>query len=957
MGALAYGEQAHHFDHVADNQEPIQALWTMGISGDLPLFVLVCDGVADWTLVSQVLKAHAHYRMSGFWVDLVLLCTEPEGFEQPIMAHVNTMVQHASSHEWMNQAGGVHIINCETMNDPRYHLLRSCARLMLTTSHGDGEAQFLQKEQTVHGKVSYHNRRCRDWAMTLPMSEPLFFENGYGGFTKNEGDYVITLPPGQHTPAPWCNPLCSDTFGTLAGESGLVFSYAGNSQRGRITRWGNDSVYPQGDEQFFVRDEPHRLLWSLTRLPMGQGMPVRITHGMGETKYESSCYGIAGKMQCFTDQTDDIGLRVITLRNEDEAERRLQLYHTVIFQLGEQPTAWQQTQMQCETQGIYIRNPNVDGVFCLCGIDPTPTQVFTMSAGMFQGLWGMPPYALTMENALHTTQGNVGILRYDVVLKAGQSIIITTAMGRGISLPKVKRMVENCQKDGATLRLVSMRKAWQSRLGVLHYDLPDAALCVMLNRWLPYQVWASRLMMKAGFYQAGGATGFRDQLQDMLSLLHTSPQTVRKHLLTCARHQFEEGDVQHWWHEPAYGVRTRISDDLLFLPYVTAMYVKATADSQILSEVVPYLHDEPLAPNEKERLTEAEESEKAEALWEHCLRAIDHVALGAHGLPLMGTGDWNDGMNEVGGNNGESVWLGMFLSEVIRLFAPFCFQEEDRERLMNHRQALMQNIERFAWDGAWYARAFAHDGTKLGVKQGQECCIDLLPQSFSVLAGLSKVRSDQAMQEAWKQLYDPKAGLMKLFTPPFEGKTNPGYIGAYLPGIRENGGQYTHSLGWMIWATHQMGQQKSAWDLALMILPIYHSDSKQRADRYRVEPYVMAGDVYANPRQRGRGGWTWYTGSASWYQYVLLGELLGFQKVGNTLTFRPTAPTHWEEIRLTYQYGTATYHLHASRHCTFPNTDGEAMPDSKLLLLDDGRIHEAKFPLMVATSHPENPYR
>lgn len=943
-GALCYTAQPMQFRYSGQNSLPLKELWGLGISGDLPILLLECTGADAADIVELLLKAHAYYRMSGLWFDLVLLLTRPAGYDHPLRSTISELVQKSHSHELVGKPGGIFLLDSDNMTKEHCALLRAAARLVLKSDAGSIDDQLNAMQFSVRIRPAYQCKPSTAWKPAMPPMPETLFNNEFGGFSKVDGSYVIMLPPGRQTPAPWCNPLCSESFGTLAGESGLIFTYAGNSHNQRLTRWPNDSVCPKGEENFFIRDGANKLLWSATRYPLGYGLNCRTTHSPGETVYETSGYGITCRLQCFTDEDAPLGVRVMQLKNDDHVERVLSFFHTCVLTPSGQPGGVQLTAMQRVEGGILMHNPQLDGVACLWGVDPEPTLSTTMSAGAFEGLWGVTPVALSASHPMPSDGGNVAVLCFTVQLKPGESRTLTSVLGFGESQEALSRAISILRNDGATLHIHQVKQLWEQRLGGLRYDLPDPALSIMLNRWLPYQVLASRLMMRAGFYQAGGAYGFRDQLQDMLCLVHTAPGVVREHLLLCAAHQFEEGDVQHWWHPPRFGVRTRITDDLLFLPFVTAIYVQTTGDSRVLNEPVNYLHDQVLSEDEDERLSEPEVSPISETLWQHCIRAIDHVKLGAHGLPLMGGGDWNDGMNRVGGENGESVWLGMFMCEVLRRFIPLC-EPVTARRLSDKRLNMLNMLDRHAWDGAWYLRAWYSDGDKLGSSSSTECRIDVLSQSWAVLSGISRERSAIAMDNVWRMLYEPDIGILKLFTPPFDGDEAPGYIAGYLPGIRENGGQYTHAATWAVSAFHQLGQDDRAWELALQLLPVRHALTRQLASRYRVEPYALAADVYSNPQQRGRGGWTWYTGSASWYQYVILEQLMGFQKVGNTLRFRPVLPKSWSSVRLSYRFGNATYHLHASRDCPFPVADGEQLRDGRLILLDDGRIHEATFPV------------
>lgn len=933
VGPLLYTEQPCAFLHTPDRPLSPSLLYRFGLGGDRPILLAVCE-TAPQTLPS-LLQIHRFYRASGLQTHLALVL--PPG--SPKLEELRETLSKYAQEE------GVHVILEPT--EEEYALLLASARLVLGLLEGPMEEQLDALSTFPQTQPAFQAPSSAPWKPSLPDAPPLWGDNEFGGFTP-EGNYQMNLAPGRQTPAPWCLPLCSSAFGTLAGESGLIFSYAGNCALGRFTRWPNDSVYPLGDEHFFLTDSQQRLIWSLTRLPLGQGMPVRITYAPGEALYEASGYGIYSCLRCFSDAEETAGLRMIRLRNDGSEERRLTLWHTCTFQPGENGRHWQLSKAETTADGLYFSLPGQSGTVGLFGIDPLPDQCTAMSAGSFWGLWNDAPQALCGSVLPREQSGNTALLGYQLCIKPGETQTIVTCLGHGESREVLNNTLQTIRRQGASQRLHRLRQSWEDRLGVLTFDLPDKALSLMLGRWLPYQVLASRLWMQGGFYQAGGAFGFRDQLQDMLSLLHTHPAEARRHLLLCAQKQFEEGDVLHWWHQPRQGVRTRISDDKLFLPYVTALYVQCTGDRNVLEERLPYLHGAVLENEETDRYFSPVESAQTETLRQHCLRAIYSVPFGEHNLPLMGGGDWNDGFNLAGGERGESVWLGMFLCEALRLFAPLC-DAETQLQLNELRERCLTALEQSAWDGSWYLRGWYHDGTPMGSARSRECRIDLLPQCWAVLCGLSRDRSAVALGNVWNMLYEADIGILKLFAPPFDGAETPGYVAGYLPGVRENGGQYTHAACWAVAALHQQGEDQRAWELALSLLPTRHSATRQLAARYRVEPYVMAADVYANPQQRGRGGWTWYTGSASWYRYVVLTSLLGFQKQGDTLRFRPVLPPGWEEIRLTYRYGTATYHLRALRDCPAPACDGSPLKDGTLLLMDDGRIHEAVFPFRRGT--------
>ncbi len=937
-GCLCYTGQPMQFRYSAQNELPLGKLHGLRISGKLPLLLLECSGQAALDAADLLLRAHALFRMNGLRFDLALLCSPASVQETSLPQALSELCRKSHSHEWLGKDGGIHLLERERLSEEQVRLLRAAARLALSSDEGSLDEQLERLHFSLRKRPGFFCR-ADETKTALPAGEELRFFNGYGGFTPNEGDYQIVLAPGRQTPAPWCNPLCSQAFGTLAGESGLLFSYADGGQRGWLTRRFDDSVCPRGQENFFLRDEKQGLIWSVTRWPLGNGLPCRVTHRPGETVYECAGYGVLCRLSCFTDLEAPFGVRVLQLRNEGSEERTLFFFHTCVFEPGE-PNAAQLCAMQRGPGGLMLAIPDLRGFGCLTGLDPEPDYAACMSAGVLEGLWGDAPWALCQSGPLPNDGGNAAVLCFSVVLRPGESKSIVSALGFFRSRSKLAEAVAAFRADGATLRLHRCRQRWEYRLSGLRFDLPDEALCLMLNRWLPYQVIASRLLMRAGFEQTSGAYEFREQLQDMLALLHTSPEVVREQLLLCAAHQFEEGDVQRWWQPPRFGARTRLSDDQLFLPFVTALYVRTAGDTAVLQEPVPYLRAEPLQEGQREKIFSPEVSERSEPLWQHCLRAIDHIRLGEHGLPLTGGGDWGEVMEPAVGETGESVWLGMFLCEVIRRFLP-CVDAETAARLSERRRELLVSLERHGWDGAWYLRAYDPAGDKIGASANSECRIDLIPQCWAVFCGLSRERCELGMESVRQMLYDPDAGLLKLFTPPFDGESRPNSLAGYLPGVRENGGQSTLAACWAMGAFLQLGQPDRAWELALRLLPVYRSFDRQTADQYRLEPYVMAADLYAAPSQQGRGGRAWYTGSAAWYQYLLLEELLGFRKEGSVLYLRPVLPASWDSVHIAYRYRSATYRFHLSSACTAPVLDGEPITGGRILLQDDGRIHEA----------------
>ncbi len=920
-------------------------LWACGLSGDLPILTLCVREPAHLPLARAVFKIHEAWRQWGLWADLVLLDDHGGDYYPPTRSALQEMVASGHARDLVGKPGGVHFLDAQVIQPPRCAALLATSALVLRGEDGALGAQMKALRTGIPPAQSVWPASPRSWPQTeLPPLERLLF-NGWGGFTR-AGEYAIDLLPGAPTPAPWCNVLANPAFGCILSERGAGFTYARSSHGGRLTPWMNDPVRTRTGEALYLRDEQTGQFDCL--LPHAR----RVTHAPGCTTFEGEALGVAWRATVFVDAQESLKHTLLSLRNPGAEARALSVTAYAAWVLGEQEGMRHNRAALILEHGLCTaQGPSLPGVAFLAMPGARAAQG-SIDRAAFLGLGGAGnPRGMRLPSLDDLgTDDACAVLRAPVALEAGGEASVHLLLGwaedEAAALSIAQRM-----RDAAIHRLDMVRDMWAARLARLALRTPDEAFDGMVNRWLPYQLTASRLWARSGFYQAGGAFGFRDQLQDTLALLYTDPAAVRAHLLLCAAHQFEAGDVQHWWHPPARGVRTRITDDLLFLPFVTAAYVRATGDTGVLREEIPYLQNVDIPAGQEDWYGNAQPAEQRGTLRAHCLAAVRHTKFGEHGIPLMGGGDWNDALNRVGiEGKGESVWLGWFFAETLRAFAPLC-EADDREELFALRAQVLDNLETHAWDGAWYRRAWFDDGSPLGTAGDSACEIDCIAQSWAVLAGARPERAKQAMDALWEKLIDPAYGVARLLTPSFDRyPRDPGYIQGYLPGIRENGGQYTHGATWAVQAFAKLGQVERAWALLRMLLPLSHSDTPEAAARYRVEPYVSVADVYANPQQMGRGGWTWYTGSASWLWMAAAQTLLGFEKAGSRLRLAPLLPAGWDAISCAYTHGESgtLYRISARRDAAFVTLDGRRAPEDWagwIELAEDGKTHEAVFPV------------
>jgi cyclic beta-1,2-glucan synthetase len=964
------------------NRRAQSGLWGYAISGDLPIVLLQVGEAANIALVHQLVQAHAWWRLKGLQVDLVIWNEERDVYRQRLQDQILGLIAGSIESHEVDRPGGIFVRQAEQIALEDRVLLQSVARVVLSDRLGSLAEQV--------GRKRVPERRVAPLAVTRPP-EPvpaavaaarpeLLLDNGIGGFAPDGREYVVAPRPGERPPAPWVNVIANPRFGTVVSDGGSSYTWCENAHELRLTPWNNDAVTDGCGEVLYLRDEDTGKVWHPTSLPTAEGTdagamgsPYVTRHGFGYSVFEHDEGGIHSELTVFVATDAAVKFSRLVLRNDSARNCQLSVTAYVEWVLGDMRAKTAphiHTEVATDSGAVLARNPYSNHFGDWVGfldVDEADRLAGTMTCDRaeFIGRNG----SLRRPAALRRTHlsGRSGValdpcaaIQVPVRLAPGESREVTFRLGMGRSLDEVQQLVRRFRGSAvANQALAEVHAHWRQVLGAVQVRTPDPALDLLANGWLVYQTLGCRVMARSGHYQSGGAFGFRDQLQDAMALVHARPQVLREQLLTCAGRQFQEGDVQHWWHPPwGHGVRTHISDDYLWLPLALCRYVEATNDTGVLDENVFFLEGRALAPEQESYYDQPGRSGRAASLYAHAALALEHgLRFGTHGLPLMGSGDWNDGMNRVGhAGRGESVWLGFFLCEVLRQFAPLARRRGDdalAQRCDSERQALRERLEASAWDGQWYRRAWFDDGTPLGSRDSPECSIDAVAQSWSVLDGdTDTARTREAMDSLAARLVRPEAMLVQLLDPPFDRKgPDPGYIAGYLPGVRENGGQYTHAAVWAAMAFAALGDGRRAWQLMDIINPLHHGRTAEEVAVYQVEPYVVAADIYSMPPHTGRGGWSWYTGSAGWMYRLVLESLLGLRlridDQGAWLAIAPCLPDHWQSFEVDYRFRDTTYRIGigVSQEEGAPTAielDGQTVPGEALALVDDGIAHTVR---------------
>ena len=984
------------------NRRGQSGLWGHSISGDLPIVLVQIADAANIELVRQMVQAHAYWRLKGLNVDLVIWNEDQAGYRQQLQEQILGLVSAGPEGHVLDRPGGIFVRPVQQISQEDRILLQTVARVIVSDQHGtlaaqvgrhtrperaipllfpDGAPSAVEtpatQAQALPGLRSAAINSNEDPTPLRAPADEFLFDNGTGAFSADGREYVIVLREGTTTPAPWSNVMANAQLGTVVSESSPGYTWFENAHEFRLTPWHNDPIADSGGEAFYLRDEQNGRVWSPMPLPCRGRGDYRIRHGFGYSVYEHIEDGIASELWVFVALKDAVKYSLLKVRNLSGRARRLSATGYVEWVLGDLRVKSQMhivSDLDGASGALTAHNPyntEFPGRVAFFDVD-TDSRSITADRADFLGRNGSLGHPAALQRERLSGKLGVGLdpcaaIQIPVALAVGEQFETVFRLGVGVdhhAATELARRVRGAKVARAALDAI--RAHWSDTLSAVRVETPDSSVNLLTNGWLLYQTLACRYVARSGYYQSGGAFGFRDQLQDTMATVHAMPLLTRAHLLLSAAHQFPQGDVLHWWHPPVgRGVRTRCSDDYLWLPLAACRYLEVTGDRSVLDESVRFIEGRAVNADEESYYDLPLVSGQQQSFYQHCVLALRRGTelLGERGLPLIGTGDWNDGMNRVGdAGKGESVWLGFFLFDALMRFADVARTRGDEEfatYCVTSAQRLRENLESHAWDGAWYRRAWFDDGTPLGSTQGEECRIDSISQSWSVLSGAADpARARQAMASLDRYLVRRDAGLIQLLDPPFDQTTkDPGYIRGYVPGVRENGGQYTHAAVWAAMAFAQLGDSTRAWELARMINPIHHAQDAAGVARYKVEPYVLAADVYGVSPHVGRGGWTWYTGSAGWMYRLLTESLLGLHRVGNTLTLKPCIPADWPEYRIDYRFGASRYLIHVSLTeadgaMSVPGSltvDGIDQASRQIELVDDASIH------LVEMSLPRSP--
>lgn len=891
-------------------------LWSHGISGDLPIVLIVIKKYEDLDVIYDMIKAHEYWRTKGIFVDLVILSYEEISYNHPLWNSIFEIVSGSHLGNLQNVSGGVFMLRGEILDKQDIEELISIANIV-------SEDGGVKLPEDVKAEEPYNDSLLRTGGKSIDKRKLEFF-NGIGGFDEKAMEYVIYPTKNEYTPLPWSNVMCNKDFGCIMTEAGGGYTWAFNSREYRLTPWSNDAVSDLQGEYVYLEDLDSKERFSAYLLPYETNGGYEVSFGLGYCKYLSIISDLLIELTVFVPRKELVKISMIKIRNLSGRKRKLSLR--------------------------YYINPVLafSNNFREKNIKTTVDNDKIIFENKYEREFFYSKVYLTTGKGSNFYKKNIGVESYiNVEINDNDELNKVFLLGTCENEVIADKFLE---WEKASTELDEVKKFYKKDVQKIKVNAPDKATNLLLNGFLLYQALVCRIFGKSSFYQSGGATGFRDQLQDVMPFSFIMPELTREQILYHARHQFDEGDVLHWWHKEAQkGTRTRFSDDLLWLVYVTNYYIKVTNDKSILDEQVSFVEGVELEDYEDEKYIEFEYSQNSASLFAHCIFSIEHaLKFGEHGLILMGSGDWNDGMNEVGNKGkGESVWLSWFLYKILVDFSPICTEQGRADLAEKYNEIaikLKEQINTKAWDGEWYKRAYFDDGTPLGSIENDECKIDSISQSWSVISGAGdENKKEKAMNSLDNYLIDKENGIIKLLTPPFsEGELKPGYIKSYLEGIRENGGQYTHAAIWAGIAYAIMKKGDKAFSIFEMLNPINHSRTDSEMKKYKLEPYVISADIYTNPLHIGRGGWSWYTGAASWMYRFGIEYILGIKFRGKTVIIEPCTSSDWNEYTLEYKIKDTTYNINVKLNSGKENKiviDNVLEEGNSFTISEDGKFH------------------
>ena len=931
------------FKEKEPEEAPSEYLWKYGISGDLPILLVKIKDIIDMEVVKDSLKAYEYFRVKNIKIDLVILNEENKTYDNYLNEEIQNAILDLNLGYLQNINGGIFLLNNFTKEDKEIMEFR--ANVIIDSHLGSIETQLKDLEEECmesikdaelkNEKPQIMNETLRE---NLNEEKELKYYNSYGGFSEDGSEYEITINKENKLPTVWSNIMANEKIGTVVTEGMGGYTWYKNSRLNRLSAWNNDQVTDVPSEIIYIEDLENNKIWSMGINPTPDEKDYKIIYGFGYSEYKHLCDGIKQEAIIFIPRNDSCKIQLINLSNKLAKKKKIRLIYYIKPVLDEdeiKSNGYLSMNYNEKLNLITLENKlkpkdNRTIMYLTCSEkinSYTGSKKNFLGNGTLKYPYGMKTIKLNKENSIN--RECVIAFEIKMELEAFEEKNISIVLGAEENLLNVQDIaykytnVKNVMNE-----LENVKKHWKNELGNIKVNTPVESMNILLNGWLLYQTYCSRILARSGYYQSGGAFGFRDQLQDCLSLKYISPEILKKQIIKHSKHQFIEGDVEHWWHEEtSRGIRTKFSDDLLWLPFMVAEYIHFTGDVKILEEKTSYVQGALLPEDVEERYDLYPKTEKEESIYLHCIRAIEKsLNFGENGLPKIGSGDWNDGFSNVGNKGrGESVWLGFFQYIVLKEFSEICEKygenlkleeaekEKSKSRAEKYRkimEELKRNLNTNGWDGRWYKRAFMDDGNILGSIQNEECRIDSIAQSWATISGAGdNDKKYISLNSLENHLVDKEAGIIKLLDPPFEkSKLEPGYIKAYIPGTRENGGQYTHAAVWTIIAEAMLGFGDKASEYFRMINPIEHARTKEEAKRYKVEPYVVSADVYGEALA-GRGGWTWYTGSSSWLYEAGIKYILGFNKQGEKLIIDPHIPENWKEYNIKYKYGNSIYNI------------------------------------------------